>query len=151
MADQKMVTIEGARLIWLNFSGRVSQFNTKGDREFTVVLPNDLAEQMADDGWHVKFREPYEEGEQPEAHIRVKVNFDNRPPRIVLLTSTARTHLNQDTVEMLDHVDIENVDLVMRGYDWEVGDKSGTKAYLKTMFVKVLEDDLERKYAVQGD
>jgi len=48
----------------------------------------------------------------------------------------------------LDWADIKTADLIARGYDWNVGGKSGTKAYLQSLFVTIEEDALERKYSI---
>ena len=151
MDDVKTFTIEGARIIFRNFSGRATAFKPEGTKTFTVVLPLDRAEELYNDGWNVKYREPREEGDELEAHIEVAVNFKYRPPRVVALTSGGRTYLNDETVGMLDAVDLENVDVICRAYEWEVGEKSGIKAYLQTGFFTIYEDELERKYAIKTD
>lgn len=146
--DVKTVLVEDARIIFRNFAGKEGQYNREGDRNFAVVLPEDVATEMLADGWNVRYLEPREEGDVPTPYVSVAVNFANRPPRIVLLTSAARSHLGEDTVEVLDWCDIKIADLIMRGYDWNVNDKSGTKAYLQSLFVTINEDALERKYAI---
>lgn len=148
MADNRNnVTIENARLIFLNFAGKEDKYNREGDRNFGVILPPDVAEAMLRDGWNVKVLQAREEGDEDTAYIQVAVSFKNRPPKIVMLTSTTRTHLNEDTVEALDYAEIETVDLILTPYVWEVNDKSGIKAYLKSMYVTIQEDELDRKYA----
>lgn len=152
MADErKSFKIEGARLIFRNFEGKETQYNRKGDRNFCVILPDDVAAAMEADGWNIRTLDPREEGDEATPYISVAVNFDNRPPRITLLTSTTRTQLDETSVETLDWADIKNADLIARGYEWTVNGKSGVKAYLQTLFVLIEEDDLERKYAVYGD
>lgn len=148
MAEQKTIKIEDARLIFKNFAGKEGQYNEKGERNFAVVIDPESADQFAADGWNVRQRPPREEGDEPTFYIPVKVNFKNRPPRIVMITSAGRTHLDEDSVETLDWADIRLADLIIRGFEWEVNGKSGTKAYLQSLFVTIEEDELEQKYAM---
>jgi hypothetical protein len=79
--------------------------------------------------------------------LPISVNFKGRPPRIVLITSRGRTNLDESQVETLDWVDIINVDLIVRPYEWTVNNKSGIKAYLQSLYVTIEEDPLELKYS----
>jgi hypothetical protein len=151
MPDVKTFMVEDARIIFRNFAGKEGQYNREGDRNFAVVLPADIADQMLRDGWNVRFLDAREEGDEPTAYISVAVNFSNRPPRIMLLTSTSRTQLDEKSVEVLDWADIRTADLIARGYDWTVNGKTGTKAYLQSLFVTIEEDALERKYAIHDN
>lgn len=149
MVDQaKTFKIEDAQVIFRNFEGKEGQYNRKGDRNFAVILPEKIAKQMLRDGWNVKYLAPREEGDEETAYIQVSVNFKNRPPRVFMITSMARTPLTDDTIEVLDWADFRTVDLIARGYEWDVNGKTGIKAYLQTMFVTIEENDLERKYSI---
>lgn len=149
MAEQaKTFMVEDARIMFRNFSGKEGQYNREGDRNFAVVIPSDVADQMLVDGWNVRMLDPREEGDDPTPYVQVSVNFNNRPPRVVMLTSTTRTQLDEASIEVLDWADFKTVDLIARGYEWSVNGKSGTKAYLQSLFVTIEEDALERKYAV---
>jgi hypothetical protein len=140
--------IEDARLIFRNFTGREGPFNKVGDKSFAVILPDEMALQMIQDGWNVRYLKPREEDDEATPYISVAVRFDIRPPRVVMITSTARTSLDNSSVEVLDYADIQTADLIARGSYWEVGEKSGWKAYLQSLFVTIEEDALERKYAI---
>lgn len=133
-----------------NFQGREGPYNKPGDMSFCVVLDPDTAMKMLEDGWNVKYLKPQEEdeGEVGTPYINVAVKFDKYPPKVFMLTDTARTRLDGDTVTVLDWADIRNADLIARGSDWVNGDKSGTKAYLQSLFVTVEEDALEKKYGI---
>lgn len=145
--EAKKFVIEDARIIFRNFSGKESQYNREGDRNFAVLLDDETAATLMADGWNVKTLEPREEGDAPQPYLQVTVRFDVMPPTVVMLTSVGRTRLDEDTVGILDWTNIQTVDLIVRGYDWAVNDKHGTKGYLKSMYVTVEEDELERKYA----
>ncbi len=152
MAEQvKTFMVEDARLIFRNFVGKEGQYNREGDRNFSVILPDDVAEQMLKDGWNVRYLAAREEGDTETPYIQVAVNFNNRPPRVVMMTSKSRTNLDEGSVEVLDWADIKMVDLIARGYEWNVNGKTGVKAYLQSLFVTIEEDALERKYDTYGD
>lgn len=145
--NEQQITIEDARIAFRNFEGKEDQYNRAGNRNFAVLLPPEIADQLAEDGWNIKTLKPREEGDIEQPYIQVNVSYKVRPPKIVLLTSRNRTFLDEDTVSMLDWADIEHVDLVFTPYNWTVGNESGIKAYLKTMFIRINEDPLELKYA----
>lgn len=157
MANLENVTMEDVRLIFRNFAGKEGQYNAEGDRNFGVVLPPDVAEAMARDGWAVKWLRAREEGEEDTPWLQVSVKYRGRagnkvrPPKVVMITSRNRTFLDEDMIEMLDYADIRTVDLIVRPYAWAVRDASGVKAYLQTMFVTIEEDALELKYAPMMD
>lgn len=145
--ERKQVTLEGAQLLFKNFAGAEAQYNTAGDRNFAVLLDADTADGLAKDGWNVRTLESKEEGEPDAFYLPVTVSYKNQPPRIVMITSRGKENIGEDLVDVLDYAQMANVDLICNGYDWTVNGKSGTKAYLKTMYVTIEEDFLERKYA----
>lgn len=146
--EAKTFMVEDARLVFRNFSGKEGQYNREGDRNFSVILDDKIAKVMLKDGWNVRYLSSREEGEEDTPYIQIAVNFNNRPPRVVMISSTARTNLTEESISVLDWADIRMADLIARAYDWTVNGKSGTKAYLQSLFVTIEEDALERKYAI---
>jgi hypothetical protein len=140
------VVLEGRRILFRNFAGEEGRFNAKGNRNFNVVLEPEEAEAMEKDGWNVKYLQPREEEDQPLPRLEVTVKFGKVPPRVILITSRGKTALDEDMVKLLDWAEIENVDLIVRPYEWTVNEKSGVKAYLKSIYVTIREDELEKKY-----
>lgn len=146
--NDRTLVMKNAKIIFRNFEGKEGQYNRAGDRNFCVLLDPETAEIMAKDGWNVKVLRSREEGDPEEPYIQVSVGFKGKPPKIVTITSQGRTNLNEDQCQVLDWVDIEKVDLIIRPYDWgPINGKSGTKAYLRSIFLTVEEDELDREYA----
>lgn len=141
------ITIEGARIVFRNFEGKEGKFNTAGKRNFCVLLDDELARTLQDDGWNIKWLQPREEGDEPQAYIQVAVNFGTVPPKIVLVTSGGKQTLDERNINILDWAEIANVDLIIRPYNWEMNGKTGVKAYIKSMYVTIAEDEFEKKYA----
>ena len=150
MAEDNTVLMEGVRLIFRNFAGKEGKYNAEGDRNFGVILTDEVAEEMLADGWNVKYLKPREEDEDetPTPWLPVAVGYGKgRPPRVVVITSRGRTNLDESSVEMLDWADIVNVDMIVRPYHYEVRGDKGVKAYVQSIYVTIEEDELEKKYA----
>lgn len=141
------LTIENAHVLFANFEGREGAFNREGDRNFCIKLDEDLAVRMAHDGWNVKRLKPRDESPDGEPYVQVSVGFKYRHPRMVLITSKGRVTLDEDQCPVMDHLDVRNWDVIVRPYKWDVNGKTGIKAYLKSIFVTIEEDELDLKYA----
>lgn len=152
MADDRATALfEDAQIIFKNFSGKEGMYNREGDRSFAVIIPDEkTAEQMLKDGWNVKRLNPREEGDEPKPYLPVAVGYRFFPPRIILITERARTNITEDTVETLDWVNMRTADLMVNAYEYNVNGKTGKKAYLKSLYVTIDEDYLEKKYALDS-
>ena len=156
MSRLKPVSLEGVRIGFRNFAGEEGPYNKKGDRSFAVFLPQDLAEAMAEDGWNIKFPKDREGAVDPDepsrdAYLNVAVGFDNFPANVFLVNQGADrrpTRLTEDEVGMLDWAELENVDLVIRPYEWSVNRNSGVKAYLKSGYFQIVTDRFAEKYGI---
>lgn len=148
MPNDKKVVLEDVKVIFRNFTGRETEFNRAGDRNFCVLLEESVAQAMQADGWNVKrTKERDEEGIGNEPYLKVAVNLKGaRPPKVVMITTRGRSFLTEETVETLDWVDILNTDLILNPYEWVVNGKTGVKAYLDSIYMTIQEDPLEMKY-----
>lgn len=140
------IVIENAKIGFRNFSGKAAKFNPAGRRNFCVFLDKEDGLRLENDGWNVRWLQPREEGEDLVPYLQVAVSYDNIAPKIVLVTKKRKTVLDDISVDELDTAEIENVDLIIRPYNWEVQGKAGVKAYCKSMYVTIVEDEFAEKY-----
>jgi hypothetical protein len=171
------IVIEGARIGFRNFSGKEGKFNPPGRRNFCVFLeelvavdPNfndgvgvrrapdlgpgfyiPIGYVLEKDGWNVRWLQPREELDVPVPYLQVAVNYENIPPKIIIISSKGKTLLDAESVGLLDWAEITEIDLIIRPYNWVLhegtkGEKRGVKAYVKSMYVTIAEDEFEKKY-----
>ena len=102
---------------------------------------------MVEAGWTVKIKPPRDEYEDPFMFLPVKVKFNNRGPAAYVQSGSGVARLNEDTIDMLDEIDIASVDMDLRPYDWEVNGKTGRTAYLQAINVTQNVDRFGARYA----
>ena len=147
----EILEIEDARIIYRNFEGVPSKFNREGDRNYAVIIPNEeIKEILLKGGWNVKVKPPRDEDDTPFIFMPVKVKFNSRGPAIYVRSGDKVTRLTEDTVGMLDEIDIQSVNLDVRPYDWEVNDKTGRTAYLQAIDITQNIDRFGDKYTQEG-
>lgn len=128
--------IDNAKIIFKNFSGRKGRYNNEGDRNFSLKITDpEIAEVLKENGWNVKFKDPYEEGDIPDMTLKVKVKFSKYGPNVYLQSGDVRRKLNENTVDLIDKIEIDHVDLDIRAYDNEVQGKKWRTAYLDGILV----------------
>lgn len=153
MANQERVTrnfsVEDAQLIFKNFKGEGGAFNKEGDRNFGLLLPDDLAEELLAEGWNVKYLRPRDDEEEPRPWIKVRVKFGMVPPLVWMINDRGKIKLNEDTIDQLDWSRVLHCDVTVRPYNYPEmpGRPAGVSAYLKAMYVTIQEDEFASKYA----
>lgn len=146
MSRDKNITLENVKLIFRNFAGKESQYNSSGRRNFCIVLTPDMADKLVEEGLNVKTKAPRDPEDNPLLFIQVSVRYENFPPKIFTVTKRNKILLTEETVGILDYAEIDNVDVTLNAHYWEVNGKSGYKAYVKSMYVTIAEDPLAAKY-----
>lgn len=140
------ITIYNAKLMYRNFSGKATDYNAKGNRNFCIFLETGLARQMEADGWTIKWLDPKDPDDAPQAMISVKVSFEKYPPAAVVISEGRQTRLSEETVDMLDWADIAECDVVLNPSNYTYRGVSGVKAYLKSLYATLVVDELAKKY-----
>ena len=145
--------IEDTRIIYRNFGGKPTKFNQQGGRRSVgIVLPSvEDGKRLLKDGWPVKFLMDRDTGEEDASFISAKISYDNKPPKIVLVTNRKQTYLDAESVDILDYADIKNVDVVLSPFNYDFAGRTGVSAYVKTMYVTVQEDEFADKYNDEDD
>lgn len=145
------VEFNNCRIMWPNFEGRSDNFNPAGLRNFCLVIDDEECYEALKNcvnkygkGYNVK-RKEFDDG-SVRMHLQVKLNFGTRPPAIYLRCGDNMHKLTEETVGILDKIDIENVDLDISPYDSENTQGCFRTAYLQRMCVTQVYDRFADKY-----
>lgn len=143
------ISIEDAHLMFKNFVGEASKFNRAGDRNFCVEIDPAEAPRLQDDGWNIKVLKPRDDDEEPIFYLQCKLKYGGfKDPEVYMVSKgkPGKTLLDEDTIGLLQHADICNVDLIIRPYNYDINGKTGVTAYVNKMYVTVELDEFASKY-----
>ena len=144
--------IDGRDIIFKNFEGRGDKFNREGDRNFSLRINNrDTADALIAQGWNVKIKPARDEDEDDFMRLPIKVKFTDYGPKVYLWTGNTRNELDEETIECLDNIEIESVNMDIRPYDWNVNGASGRTAYLQVIEVYQRVDRFAARYAAMTE
>lgn len=141
------ITIENAKLMGRNFSGKRGEYNAEGQRNFCVLLPTDQANMLAEIGWKIRWLKPRDAEDTPQAFLQVKVHYGKKEPKVVLIKGNTKRLLREKTINILDFAEIDHCDMILRPFNWEVKGEKGVAAYLDQLYATLVVDPLEEKYS----
>lgn len=155
------IMVDDAQIIFRNFRGIDRGYNPKHEKSFSLLVSPERfdIDAMKADGWNLKQLKPREgyEDEPANYHLPVTVRWDNFPPIIYLVTKVddgkhRRTRLDEETSFMIDTAEIASVKLeISHGKTYDFQGKVGIKAYLKKMYIELVEDRFEEAYDFVDD
>ena len=144
---KKFYDVNGGAIRFRNFEGKAGKFNAEGDRNFCLLLNPTDADELQYEGFNIRYLQPRDEHDDPVPYLPIKVAYGKgRPPKIVQVTKRGKTELDEESIRNLDWAEIEKADISINPYHYDVSGRRGIKAYLKTMYVTILEDDFEERY-----
>lgn len=143
------ISIEDAHIMFKNFVGEKSKFNAAGDRNFCVEIDPNEVDRLHEDGWNIKVLKPRDEDEEPIYYLQCKLKYGGfKDPEVYMISKgrPGKTLLDEDTIGLLQHADISNVDLIVRPYNYNINGKTGVTAYVHKMYVTIEVDEFASKY-----
>jgi hypothetical protein len=144
------LTLEDAKFFGRpNFSGEEDQFKD-ARRKFTVLIPNEIADQLREMGWNVKTNIPTQEevaqGREQISHLKVMVD---RTADVWVFMGEEKEKLNELTMGVLDKSRVERLDMEIRAWEYDPEDKPGEfSARLVTLIAVIRPNILSAKYGI---
>lgn len=134
--ENDIVQMNNVKICYRNFAGRGDKFNPAGARNFAIIIEDqEAADALIQAGWNVKIKAPKVEGDPAFMVLPVKIKFNARGPAVYLKSNGVLNRLDEESIGILDDVEISNIDLDIRPYDWETPSGTGRTAYLQAICV----------------
>lgn len=139
------IALKHARLMKKNFTGKyIPPYNPEGSRNFLAVIPDDMADELIEQGWKIKHTRPNKnDPDDPGCYyLSVQVGYAYKPPRIQRVCGDNVRELDERSISVLDSDRFLDCTMIIRSRYWgENFDK--VKAYLQDMKVVVEPNEFE--------
>lgn len=138
-----------------NFAGELDRF--KDDRrKFTVLIPNDVADQLREAGWNVKTNIPTEAelaefpDREPISHLKVMVDMNEDPSKgsqVFLKMGDDLEKLGPQNVAVVDRSRFDEIGMEIRAWEYDPEDKPGEYSARLVQFIGIMPmNQLEQRY-----
>jgi len=153
------ITLEDAKFFGRpNFSGVEDRFKDSR-RKFTVLIPNEVADQLRDMGWNVKTNIPTQEelaefpDREPLSHLKVMVDVpkeDGSGGSLVQIRMGDNVEtLTVGNLGVVDRSRIETMDMELRAWEYDRDERPGQySARLVALVANIRPNILEQKYGM---
>lgn len=150
--------VDDAEVKWpfSHFDGRKDVYNDEGDHNFTIIIPNEWAEELLKipNGWAIKEHTREFDGEEvTEYTLKVKISDKYGPPPIYFLKGNRRMKVD----DLSDLGDIrrstcKRLDVIISPSRWvNPQGQTGVTGYVKEMYVQIEESKFAERYADYED
>ena len=153
MQNELITAFEGVRLIFKNFKGERSKYNKEGSRSFNIALDHELAAELVELGYNVKYPkpnpdiDPEQDNRLPRLEVTVSSDHDFIKPnvRIFMVDGDNITRIPNDDltqIDMLDSMALGECDIQVNPYRWVLDEgtdyeRSGIKCYLANAYLTI--------------
>ena len=153
MQNELITVFKGVRLIFKNFKGERSTYNTEGSRSFNIPLDHELAAELVELGYNVRYPkpnpkiDPEQDTRLPRLEVTVSSEHDFIKPnvRIFMVDGDNVTRIpNNDLkqIDMLDSMALGECDIQVNPYRWVMDkgtdyERSGIKCYLASAYLTI--------------
>lgn len=156
MSDQKQkkgwiddIELADVQIKWAfsHFDGREDTFNAEGDHNFTIMLPEETAMKLKEEGWTIREMEGYEEGDPPEFLLKVKISYRYEPPKVYLIKGQRKVRADERDLADIRRDTCDRIDVIITPSRWVHGQNTGISAYVKELYATVRESRFAAAYA----
>lgn len=158
--DLDKIQLKGYEITYKNLAGRPSKngYNREGNRNFCVVLDDETADRMANDGWNVRIKQFDDGSRRNTLQVAVRYDIERYRPTVYLVTPKSdgkfvKTRLTEDTISELDPATITDTRLLINPSIWHdsATGHDRVKAYLTLGYFVVEADPFEDDFPTDED
>lgn len=139
-----------------NFAGELDRFKDSR-RKFTVLIPNDVADQLREAGWNVKTNIPTAEElaefpeREPISHLKVMVDMneddETKGSQVFIKQGDELEKLTVRNIAMIDRSRFDEIGMEIRAWEYDPEEQPGHYSARLVQFIGIMPfNQLEKKY-----
>ncbi|MBO7450448.1 MAG: hypothetical protein J6U54_08760 [Clostridiales bacterium] len=147
----KRTIINGVPVKYHNFAGVKTDYNREGDVNFEIIIDEETALNMMEDGWYIKINE--DDLGRKEYRIKIRLGEFGDPQVFIIGDDGKAIPFNRGQWKRIDRMTISYVDVEFHqsrktfmhdGHEYY-------SAYADNLFVNIVENSLYKKYGIAPD